>query len=114
MRRPTPVCTAPGCASVRSPVTTPYCARHNTQLKRKGRIVPDRALGHACPGREPRASVRGPSSIAAAAELPEDLRPVFFDLAEDYLAAAHVLHGYAYFSPKILAELVRLGWRRSA
>ncbi|GIW70973.1 MAG: hypothetical protein KatS3mg102_0515 [Planctomycetota bacterium] len=43
--------------------------------------------------------------------LPPELRPVLDELAEDYKFYSIVHHGRAFVSYKILADLVRLGWR---
>ena len=43
--------------------------------------------------------------------LPDDLKPVFDNLVEDYKFAATVRHGRGYVSYVVLADLVRAGWR---
>ena len=43
--------------------------------------------------------------------LPDDLKPVFDSLVEDYKFAATVRHGRGYVSYIVLADLVRAGWR---
>ncbi|RME73109.1 MAG: hypothetical protein D6776_07660 [Planctomycetota bacterium] len=43
--------------------------------------------------------------------LPEELRPILDELAEDYKFYSIVHHGRAFVSYKILADLVKLGWR---
>jgi len=50
------------------------------------------------------------------ATLPEELRPVFTQLVEDYRASATTrVPGYSGGVPsfEICADLVRLGWRRA-
>ena len=46
--------------------------------------------------------------------LPEDLRPVFDQLVDDYRFAAHTYHGSPFVSYHVLAEIVKAGWRPSA
>ena len=48
---------------------------------------------------------------AARASVPEELRPVFDQLVEDYRFAATVHHGSPFVSYVTLAEIVRAGWR---
>ncbi|MHC4924482.1 MAG: hypothetical protein ACYTG4_10465 [Planctomycetota bacterium] len=43
--------------------------------------------------------------------LPEELRTILDELAEDYKFYSIVHHGRAFVSYKILADLVKLGWR---
>jgi len=43
--------------------------------------------------------------------LPEDLRPVFDQLVEEYRYHSTVIHGKPFVSFAVLAELVRDGWR---
>ena len=43
--------------------------------------------------------------------LPDDLKPAFDSLVEDYKFAATVRHGRGYVSYIVLADLVRAGWR---
>jgi hypothetical protein len=47
----------------------------------------------------------------ARASIPDDLRPVFDQLANDYRFAAMKHHGAPFVSYVVLAELVRMGWR---
>ncbi len=44
--------------------------------------------------------------------LPDDLKPVFDELVEDYKFASVVKLGRAFVAYNILAEIVRVGWRR--
>lgn len=50
---------------------------------------------------------------AARTSVPEELRPVFDQLVEDYRFAATVHHGSPFVSYVTLAEIVRAGWRLS-
>jgi len=50
----------------------------------------------------------------ARSELPEELKPVFDDLVNDYKFFATKHHGKAFASYGVLAELVQSGWRLSA
>jgi len=45
--------------------------------------------------------------------LPEELRPVFDELVDEYRYRAALRHGAPYVSFIVLADLVRAGWRRS-
>jgi hypothetical protein len=45
--------------------------------------------------------------------LPADLYPVFDELIEHYKFAADKHHGHAFVSPKVIAELVLMGWRNT-
>ena len=49
----------------------------------------------------------------ARSSLPDDLKPVFDSLVEDYKFAATVRYGKPYISYIVLADLVRVGWRAS-
>lgn len=46
--------------------------------------------------------------------LPDDLKPIFDELVEDYKFASVTQLGRAYVSYSILAEIVRVGWRHVA
>jgi hypothetical protein len=50
----------------------------------------------------------------AAADLPEALRPLLREMREDYIAASklHVPGWTGGPNPKILAELIKRGWRK--
>jgi hypothetical protein len=49
----------------------------------------------------------------ALASLPEDLRPIFEQLVEEYRFHSTVVHGKPFVSYGVLAALVRDGWRPS-
>lgn len=53
-----------------------------------------------------------PKCQEAEASLPEELRPIFRELVLDYLIEAFRATGSGYVSYRVLAELVRAGWRR--
>lgn len=46
--------------------------------------------------------------------LPEELKPIFEELVEDYKFAVHIRYGKKFVSYIVLADLVKAGWRRSA
>ena len=52
-----------------------------------------------------------PALIEARAMLPPELQPELQRLLEDYKFAALKVHGSQFVSPKVVAELIRLGWR---
>jgi len=54
-----------------------------------------------------------PKYIEARDSLPEELRSVFIQLVEEYAFHSTILHGQGFVSYKILADLVRNGWRPS-
>lgn len=47
-------------------------------------------------------------------KLPSELRPYFDSLVETYKFYALVSYGFPYVNYKVLASIVRDGWRRSA
>ena len=49
----------------------------------------------------------------AEAMLPEELKPVFRRLVEEYEFLTHVNLGRSYAAYKVLADLVLAGWRPS-
>ena len=46
--------------------------------------------------------------------LPDDLKPVFDELVEDYKFASVKQLGGGYVAYNVLAEIVRIGWRHVA
>ena len=50
---------------------------------------------------------------AVRESLPEELRPIFRQLEEEYAFHTHVKYGRGYVAYAILAELLRDGWRQS-
>jgi len=46
--------------------------------------------------------------------LPDELKPIFDELVEDYRFAVHLRYGKRFVSYIVLADLVKAGWRRSA
>lgn len=110
-----PVCSVKGCSSFGNKPRgggLVYCQRHKTQLQRKGRIVPDDEP-RARPKRV-RSFVRrvGPNWDAAREGLSAEEREAFEALAEDYQETAIVIHNTPFVSPRVLRELVRIGWRK--
>lgn len=59
-------------------------------------------------------SSRSPKHEEARNSLPEDLKPAFDEIVEDYKFAAFQRHGAAYVSYHVLADIIRIGWRHSA
>lgn len=56
---------------------------------------------------------RTPTYIAAEQMLPEELRAQFAQLVAEYQFASFKHHGMKFASPKVLAELMLMGWRTS-
>ena len=54
---------------------------------------------------------QSPKYLEARESLPEDLRPIYDRLAEEYSFHTEVLYGRGYVAYKVLAALVREGWR---
>jgi hypothetical protein len=55
-----------------------------------------------------------PKYLAAWELLPEELRPVFNQLVDEYEWETVKLYGKGYVAYSVLANLVLAGWRRSA
>jgi hypothetical protein len=53
------------------------------------------------------------SFLAAQESLPSEHATLFEELVSDYQCAAVAIHGWKISSPKVLAELIRLGWRKT-
>jgi hypothetical protein len=49
--------------------------------------------------------------LKAEAMLPPELRPIFEQLLAEYQFASVKHHGRAFSSPRVIAELVLMGWR---
>jgi len=49
--------------------------------------------------------------LAARESLPEELRPIFRQLVDEYAFQTSVKYGRGYVAYAILAKLVRVGWR---
>jgi hypothetical protein len=49
----------------------------------------------------------------AESTLPEDLRPIFLRFVEEYEYLTNVHYRRGYVAYKVLADLVRAGWRPS-
>lgn len=52
-----------------------------------------------------------PKYIEARNSIPEELRPIFDQLVEEYAFYATVKYGRGYVAYNVLAELVKIGWR---
>lgn len=57
---------------------------------------------------------RSKKFLEAYQTLPPSCRVAFVQLADDYQFAAHVGGGFPWVAYGIIAELVKVGWRRSA
>ena len=57
--------------------------------------------------------IDSPKSREAEAALPEDLRPVYRRMVQDYEFLTHVKYGRGYVAYEVLAEMVLAGWRPS-
>ena len=55
-----------------------------------------------------------PKSKEAEAKLPEELRPVYRQMVQQYEFVTHVKYGRGYVAYEVLAEMVLAGWRPSA
>lgn len=53
-------------------------------------------------------------SMEAESTLPDDLRPIYRRLVEEYEYLTQISFGRGYVAYKVLAELVKAGWRPSA
>lgn len=49
--------------------------------------------------------------LKAELSLPEELRPIFNQMIDEYQFAAFKHHGSRMVSPKVIAELIIMGWR---
>jgi len=54
---------------------------------------------------------RTPSFIEGESMLPPELHPVFAQLVAEYQFAALKHHGRRFASPRVIAELILMGWR---
>jgi len=52
-----------------------------------------------------------PKFIEARDSLPEELRPIYDRLVEEYAFYTTTKYGQGYVAYSVLAELVRAGWR---
>jgi hypothetical protein len=59
------------------------------------------------------ASNRSQKHEEARNTLPEDLKPVFDEIVEDYKFATFKRYGNGYVAYTVLADLVRVGWRHA-
>jgi len=55
-----------------------------------------------------------PKHEEARNTLPDDLKPIFGELVEDYKFATVKRYGQGYVAYIVLADLVRVGWRHVA
>jgi hypothetical protein len=54
------------------------------------------------------------SKVQAKSMLPKQLWPVLDEMCRDYSFCADKIHGHPFVSPKVLAQLILMGWRCSA
>lgn len=52
-----------------------------------------------------------PKYVEALESLPEELRPIYDRLVEEYAFHTEVSYGRGYVAYRVLADLVREGWR---
>ena len=55
-----------------------------------------------------------PKAKEAEATLPDDLRPVYRQMVQDYEFLTHLKYGRGYVAYSVLAQMVLTGWRSSA
>ena len=55
-----------------------------------------------------------PKAAAGAARMPEELRPVYWRMVEEYAFLTQSRYGRGYVAYDILADMVLAGWRPSA
>jgi hypothetical protein len=55
-----------------------------------------------------------PIYLSAKRMLPADLHSIFDELLVDYRFASLKHHGQEFASPRVIAELILMGWRDSA
>lgn len=58
-----------------------------------------------------RVAPRGPKYTAAMNALPDELRPIYRALVEDYRFHALLRYGTAWVAYDVIADLVKSGWR---
>lgn len=58
--------------------------------------------------------IRSPKSQIAESRLPEELRPIYRQLVEQYSFVTQLRYGRGYVAYEVLADLVLAGWRLSA
>ncbi len=58
--------------------------------------------------------LESPKSQAAENRLPEELRPIYRQLVEQYAFVTNLRYGHGYVAYDVLADLVLAGWRASA
>ena len=58
--------------------------------------------------------VRTAKHQQARDSLPDDLKPIFDTLVDDYRWKAAIRHGSPYVSYIVLADCIKLGWRKTA
>jgi hypothetical protein len=57
---------------------------------------------------------RSPKHEEARNTLPDELKPVFDEMVEDYKFATAKRYGTGYVAYIVLADLIRVGWRHVA
>jgi hypothetical protein len=56
-------------------------------------------------------AAKGARYLAALSSLPEELKPIYKDLVEEYKFHALTRYGRAWVAYDVIADLVRSGWR---
>ncbi len=59
-------------------------------------------------------SIESPKSKQAEDRLPEDLKPVYKRMVEEYLFLTTLRYGKGYVAYELMADMVLAGWRPSA
>lgn len=54
-----------------------------------------------------------PKAAGAASRLPEELRPIYWQMVDEYAFLTHSRYGRGYVAYDILADMVLAGWRPS-
>jgi len=56
-------------------------------------------------------AAKGPKYLEALSSLPEELRPIYKSLVEEYKFHALARYGKAWVAYDVIADLVKSGWR---
>ena len=59
-------------------------------------------------------SSRSGKSLEAEARLPEELKPIYRRLVDEYAYLTELRYGKGYVAYQVIADLVLAGWRPSA
>ena len=56
-------------------------------------------------------AARGPKYLESLASLPEELRPIYKELVEEYKFHALARYGRAWVAYDVIADIIKAGWR---